>query len=190
MHFCPEGEDIVILNNHWKSRSGGVSATEAGRIMTARTVSSRVRELKAQGYKTIILAGDLNGSCSDYRPGGSQTAQIPIEYLLETPWQDSLYIASDPGDFAEREDRAVFYSPWEISGEEGSYFYQNRWMRLDHFLLTGSLLDGRGWEFAGLDCLNSEWLSDKEGHPLSWQSWTGSGYSDHFPLVMTLKRSE
>ena len=190
IRFCPDGEELIVLNNHWKSRSGGVMATEEGRLMSARVVSGRVRELKAQGHKTLILAGDFNGSCSDYRPGGSQTSQIPIEYLPDTAWPDSLYIAADPDDYAESGDRAVFYSPWDETGDEGSYFYQNRWMRLDHFLLTGALLDGRGWEFAGADCLNSEWLSNQDGHPLAWQSWTGSGYSDHFPLLLFLNRME
>ncbi len=188
LRFQLEGEDIVIFNNHWKSRSGGTMATEKGRLQSARAVAERLKELKAQGVSHIIVAGDLNGSCDDYREGGRQTAQIPIEQALDTEWMDSLFVAESPEDLAVLEGRPVLYSPWERTGDEGSYFFQNRWMKLDHFLLTSAFLDGEGWELESADCLNEAWLSDADGLPLAWKSWTGSGYSDHFPLILKLTK--
>jgi endonuclease/exonuclease/phosphatase family metal-dependent hydrolase len=182
------GEELVILNNHWKSRSGGSLATESGRLQAAGMISERIRELKEDGQKLILVAGDLNGSCSDYRPGGRQTAQIPVEYVPDTFWQDSLYIAQSREDMMDLDDRTILFSPWKTTDDQGSYFFQNRWMTLDHFLLSSAFLDGTGWEFGRMDCLNESWLCDKDGHPFSWKNWTASGYSDHFPLVLNLER--
>ena len=188
LRFQLEGEDFVILNNHWKSRSGGAMATEKGRIQSACVVAERIRELNAQGVTHIIVAGDLNGSLEDYRAGGRQTAQIPIEYALDTEWFNSLFIAESAEDMAVLEGRTALYSPWETTGDEGSYFFQNRWMRLDHFLLTPAFLDKVGWELEAADCLNESWLCDADGLPRAWKSWTGDGYSDHFPLILKLKK--
>lgn len=191
LHFRVGGEELVILNNHWKSRSGGFMATEPGRIRSAVVVSGRLKELKEEGDPAVLVAGDLNGSCSDYRPGGSQTAQIPIEYVLETSWKDSLYIAESAGDLSAVPSRTILFSPWRDiaeSSKDGSYFYQNRWMKLDHLHLSSALLDGKGWEYESARCLCDSWLCDSEGHPARWESWNGRGYSDHFPLVLQLRK--
>ncbi|OQY32169.1 MAG: hypothetical protein B6241_12095 [Spirochaetaceae bacterium 4572_59] len=193
IHFRVGGEELVIMNNHWKSRSGGFMATESGRIKSAAVVSYRLKQLQEEGDPAVIVVGDLNGSSSDYRSGGSQTAQIPIEYVLDTSWQDSLYIAENPGDMSTVSDRTVLFSPWKDMAESsgaGSYFYQNRWMRLDHLHLSSTLLDGSGWEYESARCLCDSWLCDPEGHPSRWESWNGSGYSDHFPLILTLQKVE
>ena len=190
LHFILEGEELVVLNNHWKSRSGGFAATEAGRVASSRAVSFRLRELREEGVTTVIVAGDFNGSREDYYPGGRQTAQIPLEYLPDTPWMDSLFVTYDPAELPPREERAVLFSPWGQMTAEGSYFFQNRWMMLDHFLLGSGLSDGSGWEYKSAACLSASPFCSDQGYPLPWASWSGSGYSDHFPLLLELIRIE
>ena len=64
--------------------------------------------------------------------------------------------------------------------EEGSYFYQNEWEKIDHF-------------FVSKDCVIKEFYTIKngpniteEGIPFRYNLWNGSGYSDHLPIVCTV----
>ena len=188
LRFRAQGEELVVLNNHWKSRSGGVAATESGRVSSARMISRRIGELKEEGLVQIIVAGDLNGSAADFRKGGIQTAQIPVGAFYDSSWMDSLYIATDPEDLTGSENKVILFSPWEEIEGEGSYFFQNRWMMLDHFLVTDAFFDGEGWELDGAACLNESPFCSEQGKPLKWESWKGRGLSDHFPLVLHLRR--
>ena len=190
LRFKVDGGELVVLNNHWKSRSGGSAATESGRVLSAQTVSRRIRELRNEDLRQVIVAGDLNGSSEDYHKGGIQTAQVPVEASGETPWLDSLFIAANSEDLIDSGDKVVLYTCWAGMDSPGSYFFQNRWMMLDHFLLTPSFFDGAEWELEGAECLNESPFCSEEGKPLKWESWKGSGLSDHFPLVLYLTREE
>ncbi|MDC7231873.1 MAG: hypothetical protein PQJ58_01480, partial [Spirochaetales bacterium] len=78
IHFSLPSGDLAVFNNHWKSRGGGQMATEEGRLLSASLLCRRIRELREEGVENILIAGDLNGSAEDYRPGGDQCAQIPV----------------------------------------------------------------------------------------------------------------
>ena len=193
MHFDLEGEELVLFNNHWKSRTGGQAATEEARIMASSVLASRVRELRAEGLQNIVAAGDFNGSVEDFRSGGSQTAQLPVDEIKSTAWRDSLFVGYSGSDCSLSDEKTVLFSPWremENDGAEGSYFYQNRWMKLDHFFLDYGLLDGSGWEYESSRCLSLPLMTDELGRPMAWESWRSAGYSDHFPLFMILRKEE
>lgn len=190
LRFDLDGEELVVLNNHWKSRSGGAAATEGGRILSARSAAARIKALRRQGRDLVLLAGDLNGSREDYRPGGAQTAQIPLAHLPGLPWADSLYVTQNREEAVEVPDRAVLFSPWGEIAAPGSYFFQNRWMKLDHFLLTPGFWDGAGWEYARAECLDGAPPAAPGGRPDPWATWRESGYSDHLPLLLFLKKTD
>ncbi len=188
IHFDLKGEELVVFNNHWKSRSGGQWATEEGRIRSAEILVGRIRELRHEGVRNIIAAGDLNGWDGDYRDGGSRTAQIPVEFLFDTPWEESLVVSGEPADTRMESSRVILFDPWEDLDGEGSYFFQNRWMKLDHFLLDSGLFDGQGLDYADASCIATVLNSGEQGRPLVWESWREAGVSDHFPLYLTLSR--
>lgn len=187
IHFLLGDERLILFNNHWKSRSGGQLATEEARIMSSAVLTRRIGELRTQGYHNVIVAGDLNGSCDDYRPGGHQTAQIPVQDMESVSWKNSIFISSDKQDTLISGEKVILYSPWAGMDAPGSYYFQNRWMKLDHFLLDRGLFDGQGLDFLEADCLNLPILSDDSGQPFSWESWRSAGVSDHFPLYLSLK---
>ncbi len=186
IHFDLGSETLVVFNNHWKSRSGGQLATEEGRIRSVEVLVSRIRELRSEGYNDIIVAGDLNGSAEDYRSGGSRTAQVPVDALFDTPWEESLHIASDKADTFMESTRVILFDPWKDMDREGSYFFQNRWMKLDHIMLSRGLLDGEGLNYGDASCISLPVNSSDEGRPLVWESWREAGCSDHFPLFLSL----
>jgi len=190
IHFSGDGSHFILFNNHWKSRSGGQAATEQARIMSASVLASRIAELRKDGEVNIIVAGDLNGSCEDFRPGGSQTAQIPVEELHNVPWQNSLFISYEEQDTFIDSGKVILFSPWKSLDSEGSYFFQNRWMKLDQLLLDRGLFDGKGLEYEGSQCVANPLMCDDQGLPMGWESWRQEGYSDHFPLILFLENSE
>lgn len=190
IHFTIGSEELVVFNNHWKSRGGGQMATEEGRILASELLSSRIRELREEGVVNLIAAGDLNGSCEDYRSGGNQCAQIPVEEIFDVPWDNSLFISNNAADTVMESSKVILYSPWEDMDGEGSYFFQNRWMKLDHFLLDRGLFDKQGLEYLDSSCIILPANSDDDGFPLVWESWREAGCSDHFPVFLSLGYSE
>ncbi len=190
IHFSTGGDRLILFNNHWKSRSGGQGATEQARIMSASVLAARIGELRQEGLRSIVVAGDMNGSCEDFRTGGAQTAQIPVEELTAVPWKNSLYVSSVPEDTAMETEKTVLYSPWHSMDSAGSYFFQNRWMKLDQLLLDGGLFDGSGLDYRESQCLVNPAMCDEQGHPMGWESWREEGYSDHFPLILILETAE
>jgi len=190
IHYTTGSGRIILFNNHWKSRSGGQRATEQARIMSASVLAARIRELRQSGETDIIVAGDMNGSYEDFRTGGSQTAQIPVEDIYSEVWTNSLYISSDSRDTFMDSEKTILYSPWNEMDSEGSYFFQNRWMKLDNLLLDRGLFDGSGMEYRNSICAANPLMCDDQGHPSGWESWREEGYSDHFPLLLFLESSK
>ena len=91
------------------------------------------------------------------------------------------------------------YSPWadEVestsigdgsSGDIGTYYYRNDWETIDHFLLSAELFDGKNWDFERCLILNSRPFASARGLPVSYNLRTGSGLSDHLPLLLHLKK--
>ena len=90
------------------------------------------------------------------------------------------------------------YSPWtdevenasaaEGSGGDGTYYYRNNWETIDHFLLSAELFDGKSWDFERCQILNSQPFASVKGFPVSYNQRTGSGLSDHLPLLLFLKK--
>ncbi len=186
IHFDVAGERLILFNNHWKSRSGGSAATEKGRLMSSAVLAARVRELRGQGQRNLIAAGDFNGSVEDFHPGKGQSAQLPVEVLQTASWQEGLYVSSQKEDTDLSLEQTVLYSPWNTITVPGTYFFKNKWMKLDHFFLDKGFWDKKGFELEAVSCGNVPEASDDKGHPAAWKSWQGKGASDHFPLILDL----
>ena len=74
------GAPLIVFNNHWKSKSGGLPETEAARLRAAAVLARRLRALQVQrpGVEFVVL-GDLNENLKEFyeRGSGPQTALIP-----------------------------------------------------------------------------------------------------------------
>jgi hypothetical protein len=73
-----------------------------------------------------------------------------------------------------------------MSGAPGSYWFRGNWDRPDRALLSGGLINGRGYSFQSMVCARGM-NTTAEGYPLRWISDFRSGYSDHLPLLLSFE---
>ena len=192
------GQPLVILNNHWKSKVGGADATEGLRKASARVVLRRVRELaETEPGLPVIILGDLNVNHDDFfRRNGVLCALLPDDplsaALAGSELQTDFLIVSrnkPPAPHYFHEDAFVFYSPW-FHTENGSFFFRNSWQTLDHFLLSSLFFSNTGWNFESFIVIDSPPFTNSRGRPAPFNPRTGTGMSDHLPLLLVLRMSE
>ena len=189
----PNGEPIVFLLCHWKSKLG--SDTETQRRDSARIVQRRLRELNESGIPLVVM-GDLNENHDEfYRYKGS----IPGIYsLLPDDSDAALLEEKTPGDFlvlsgekpplsVNFKDVPALYSPWVAEMDGGSYYYRGDWETIDHFLLSEWLFSGSLWNYSRCYVLNHEPFVSSKGIPNAYVPRYGGGLSDHLPLLLFLK---
>ena len=189
IHFDLNGQELVVLNNHWKSKSGGSASTEEGRIHCAQVMTDRFRTLLAANEDLLILAaGDFNESHDEYKKIGRhyRTALIPVIEDVPDEWSDSLFISSRGEKSTVEGSRVVLYSPWYDISRSGSYAYKSQWNKIDHFFLWKSFFDGRGYEYESFKVIKEPFLLNDYNYPSRWNSLTEEGYSDHLPILLKL----
>jgi endonuclease/exonuclease/phosphatase family metal-dependent hydrolase len=189
------GRTLHLLDNHWKSKTGGARKTEQARLSAAAVAGRRVREILSRDPAAdVILAGDLNESIDEWRLTGMgyQTALLPAAERTPPGWSgSSIFLTAVPAQAGVRGDRLVLYDPWfEVdSRDRGSYYYHKRWETIDHALMTPGLFDGAGFTYrtGGFQVLRSPFLLTPRGAPRKWTGLQGErGYSDHLPLLVRL----
>lgn len=177
---------VSILALHAKSNLG--DDTQALRLETARVVKQAAMNLLAN---PILICGDFNEDPSviwegtEMQPALVDVAHPDANRLLNT---GSLGLCGYSSNLAP----TVFYSPyldplWKGT-VQGSCNWDGTWHCYDQILASNRLFDGLGWEYEGFSIGNLPLLSNSDGRPYAWNLKTLSGYSDHFPVLMTLRR--
>lgn len=178
------GRELIIFNNHWKSKVG--KNTEPKRQCAADAVNTRVKAILKENPKAeILLLGDFNENADEYvREGkGSVKAIMPADINLPTKFQN-LRITGDSGN----SDDKIFFSPWmwKDNTEPGSYYYRGHWETIDNFFLGSNLTDHEGFWFAGFKTVKTQWNTSSKDHPKPYDRKNGEGCSDHFPILLEL----
>jgi endonuclease/exonuclease/phosphatase family metal-dependent hydrolase len=181
------GSPLIIFCCHWKSKYGGAEKTETYRRLAASFITRRISDLGAGiGGIEAVVAGDLNENIDEYFKVEENypTALYPAE--LEYTGDDVLRVTIDAG-YPFTSGEAVLWSPWGKWKGKGSYFYNESWETIDHFLLTPELLLPGGLVFREFRPLSPPFAVDKEGKPLRWISSSKTGFSDHLPILLVLE---
>jgi endonuclease/exonuclease/phosphatase family metal-dependent hydrolase len=199
------GRGMVLFVCHWKSKLGGDDATEGARRASARIILRRLRELAAEEPELpVIVMGDLNENYDEFyrRKGNVICALLPDDprsanlagFYQPAPGagegqKDFLVLSRNKPPAARYFPAEVcaLYSPWAGDMKNGSYYYRNDWETIDHFLLSASLFDGAGWEYTGCAAADYPPFVGTEAYPMAYNPRTGSGLSDHLPLVLSLR---
>jgi len=179
---------LKVFLNHWKSKLGGAAETEASRIASAGLLNSLIsRALADQADLLVVAAGDFNESHDEYGRVGREymTAIMPFSEEDFGPDSGLLRYPDAPAEMSGA-GGGLLYNPWTGAEMDGSYFYDGSWETIDQFFLNAAAFDGRGLEFAGFSTVTLEFNMRTDGTPLRWQSSTGDGCSDHFPVLLEL----
>lgn len=86
-------------------------------------------------------------------------------------------------------DMPVLVNLWDSIDASGSYYFINRWERIDSIFASPSLFNGAGLEYGAFTVPCPAGACDDQGRPLSWTDGE-HGVSDHLPLLLTITRPE
>lgn len=139
---------------HWKSKSGGALESEVWRNCQEAVLADKVAAALNDGCG-VVVCGDMNRDLSEFQ------------------WSQKAGMLELRGFFCEQ----PVTSPWFGCQDSGSYYYKNEWSRIDHFFTAGGLT-ASSFRTDGGDGRTSD-----AGYPASYDVWTGTGVSDHLPLM-------
>jgi endonuclease/exonuclease/phosphatase family metal-dependent hydrolase len=184
--FKINNEELYILVNHWKAKSG----PESQRIISARSIVKRVAELGED--KNIILLGDFNSHHEEYkvfkrkRKHNDTDGITGINHILKSVkyTQNASSTTIKNGEF---------YNLWydETPQDRYSYIYRKNKETLDNILISSSLLTPTKVHYknGSIHSHKAPYLF-KGKNIYRWQvtrsnqpRHKGKGYSDHLPLV-------
>ncbi len=175
-------QQLVLLANHWPSRSGGQLESEAYRAIAGETLAyfhQRVMEIK--GETTPVLAmGDFN----------------------DEPFNDSLatYALCQrvPSLVAKGRDPYFLNLMWSLMGRGlGTLYYENLPNLLDQFLINKNWLKTMSPFKIKPDSVNIVKFApmvDKKGQPIPFGGMgkpvNQNGFSDHFPVEVLINEAD
>jgi len=193
------GEELIILNNHWKSRVEGAEETEQIRLETAALVGRRIREIRSENREAaVVVLGDLNENHDEYLRIKQQYQTALLPEGTETPErfiEKSLFLTFNREAIERRysveqkrgdDKRVLLYSTWKDTEQPGSYVFRQEWNTLDHILLSPALFNNKGLSYNSFEVVIREFFLNSDGYPWKWDPSKASGYSDHLPLLLTL----
>lgn len=174
------GGDLHVFVDHWPSRREGEAKSAPKRMTAALTVRKEVDALLKKDPQTdIVIMGDLNDMPGDasiaegLRASGSMVEGNRTSDLFDLVAAD----AQQP---------------------VGSITHVGQWQYFDHLIVSRDLLVPRkgGWHTAGAASLKDKRLlfhhpkyGDQPNRTYSGRNdYHTSGYSDHLPVVMELRR--
>lgn len=168
------GDTVHVLVNHWPSRRDGKDETEHRRIEIANINRRQIDEIRRRNPAAkIILLGDLNDNPED-------------ESVYEV-----LGAHSDANIGAN-----TMYNPLASvhNATKGSLVFQHHWDLFDQVLLSAGLVKYKGLHYDSSEIYDRPFLRQETGKfkNYPYRSYRGHfwnhGYSDHFPVVVYLKK--
>jgi predicted extracellular nuclease len=173
---APDGSNLHIFMNHWKSRSGGMKETEKKRMFSAITLRKQLDILlaKESGFKVIIM-GDFNDEPTNRSITNGLSALNKRRNI-------------------EMGDHYNLFYDLHNTGGQGSYNYRGTWNMLDQMIVSYNLLNqkqGLSTGFDGGHILKEEWMlyvSEKYEESLPSATYGGPQYyggpGDHLPIYV------
>lgn len=175
------GRSLIVVGNHWPSRTEGVYETEPYRIIAAETLAywnQRIQEEKGEDVATIIM-GDFNDE-----PHSRSVTQ----YALSTNCISRVEDCKSP---------RLYNLMWPLMGKGlGTIYYDNFPYMFDQFLISKGFVKTDSPLKVNLNSANIERFPEMVGTsdaPKRFGRPSGKvdreGFSDHFP-ISTVVREE
>ncbi|MBQ0050551.1 MAG: endonuclease/exonuclease/phosphatase family protein [Treponema sp.] len=157
-----EGKTLTLFVNHWKSKSSGAEESDFWRCRQEE-ILSRVMTEALKTNSALLACGDFNKNIDEF-------------FYKETDGIGNIMLLGTRP--------LSVYSPWINQNgeyvEPGSYYFQNKWERIDHFFAAGKTVLK---DFTAET--NGEWTNEDKT-PFRYTIWNGKGFSDHLPISCTV----
>lgn len=175
-----EGNLLILIGNHWPSRSGGRLESEPYRMIAGETLAyfhKRIREENDNNI-AVIAMGDFNDEPFD---------RSIVKHALSEKTRAKVTRARTP---------RLLNLMWPVLGTGlGTYYYDNYPNMLDQFLVSKGLLTGNSNFTVRPDTVEIIRFPEMVGtgtYPVPIRFGRGSnpntdGFSDHFPIVVQLR---
>ncbi len=172
-----DSDTLHLFVNHWTSRWGGQAVTEPYRHYTASILRSLTDSiLSINPRSNILIMGDFN----DEPENTSLLKYLGASTHHDNPLTEKLYNLTHS-----RSRQAP-----------GTLKYEGEWFLFDQFIVSGSLLDGRGRLQTSRDSFrifsesfllvtDNRWFGYKPFRSYEGFRYTG-GFSDHLPVMLDL----
>ena len=173
-----EKESLIILANHWKSKSGGESETEIWRDWQENLLAKRLSELLKE-EAAIVICGDFNRDAADF------VCNLVNQKNFQQGQGNTILRYADFGytDYVDV-NSLWFTESGDFSSPKGSYYYDDKWERIDNIMLAGK---ARKLSFSPQ--ASSPWAS-AQGFPIAYKLYSGEGWSDHLPVCAQITIKE
>ena len=172
------GRTLIILANHWKSKSGGEAKTEIWRDWQETVLANRLLELKNANNGSlppVLIAGDFNRDAADF----IYNLATKSSYLSD---KKNTFLRSACFGYTDSIDinSLWFTQTGEFKIKTGSYYYDDKWEHIDNLMIAGNL------KCTAFTPLATEPWASADGYPVPYRIYTGNGWSDHLPLEARL----
>ena len=172
-----KGNEIILVGNHWPSRSAGQYESEPFRIITGETLSyfiERIQAIKGDDV-AIIVMGDFNDEPSN---------RALTDYALSVRNRNKVVYGRNP---------YLFNMMWPLMGKRISSFeFDGRPLMLDQLLVSKGIAKKSGKFDLNEDAVNIEifegMVSGRYNTPVRFgqKNPNLSGFSDHLPVSFIL----
>lgn len=174
----PGGDTLHVFVNHWPSRWGGKTATQAKRMAAAKVLRGTVDSLlDAHNAPKILIMGDFN----DFPHNKSLAETLAAQKPVTNPRPRMLYNLS---------------LPLHEKSNTGTNKHQGKWGMLDQIIVSGALLNNSGGlhtpetthQILQLPFLlenDDKYVGKKPNRTFIGYRFHG-GFSDHLPVLLKL----
>lgn len=173
-----KGNDLILVGNHWPSRSGGQYGSEPYRILTGETLSyfmQRILEEKGKDAAVIVM-GDFNDE-----PFNRSLS----DYALSVRDRNKVVNGNNP---------YLYNLMWPLLGQRrASYVYGGRPIMLDQFMVSKGIAKKSGKYDLRENLVKLEifdgMVSGDYNIPVRFgqQNPNLDGFSDHLPISFILR---
>ncbi len=174
--------ELMILGNHWPSRSGGQAESDAYRAMAGETLAyfhERILEVKGDAAPALAM-GDFNDE--PFSPS-------LMDYALSVRTSQKVAGGRNP---------YFFNLMWPILGQRVGTFYFDGPNLLDQFLVNKNFLKADSVFQIQPDSAHilhfPEMMNTKNGSPIPFggmgKTVNQNGFSDHFPIEVIVTEAD
>ena len=177
---------LIIVLNHWPSRTSGQLKTEPYRIMVAENLAYWIERIhEEQGDDaSVLLMGDFNDNPND---------RSLTEYLLST--NNKAQVKS------KRVKKKYMYNLMHkfLDAQIGTYVYNAQLNILDQFIVSRSILSHQSalpFKISKVEIVNlPELIKGAYSTPVKFsrpskKTFNENGFSDHLPIELVLNEKE